>query len=171
MTYYINETCKKATNAITSMGRIRKYITKENLKLLVNALVISRLDYCNSILYDLLKQELDKLQRIQNTAARLITGTTGSPISSCERIILHNNSHSGIIRACMRIFMTALRNKKIRQILNKNTSPYFHSLSLIIWPLTLMKEPILASCPFRGLQDSSTYIRKALFLYTFFSSK
>ena len=47
------------------MGRIRKYITKENLKLLVNALVISRLDYCNSILYDLLKQELDKLQRIQ----------------------------------------------------------------------------------------------------------
>ena len=32
------------------MGRIRKYITKENLKLLVNALVISRLDYCNSIL-------------------------------------------------------------------------------------------------------------------------
>ena len=154
MTYYINETCKKATNAITSMGRIRKYITKENLKLLVNALVISRLDYCNSILYDLLKQELDKLQRIQNTAARLITGTTGSPISSCERIILHNNSHSGIIRACMRIFMTALRNKKIRQILNKNTSPYFHSLSLIIWPLTLMKEPILASCPFRGLQDS-----------------
>ena len=94
------------------MRRIRKYITEENLKLLVNALVISRLDYCNSILYDLLKQELDKLQRIQNTAARLITGTTGSPISSCERIILHNNSHSGIIRACMRIFMTALRNKK-----------------------------------------------------------
>ena len=57
------------------MGRIRKYITKENLKLLVNALVISRLDYCNSILYDLLKQELDKLQRIQNTAARLINET------------------------------------------------------------------------------------------------
>ena len=57
------------------MGRIRKYITKENLKLLVNALVISRLDCCDSILYGLHKQELDKLQRIQNTAARLITGT------------------------------------------------------------------------------------------------
>ena len=75
LTYHINETCKKATNAIRSIGRIRKYITKENLKLLVNALVISRLDYCNSILYGLPKQDLDKLQRIQNTAARLITGT------------------------------------------------------------------------------------------------
>ena len=38
-------------------------------------LVISRLDYRNSILNGLPKEELDKLQRIQNTAARLITGT------------------------------------------------------------------------------------------------
>ena len=62
-------------DAIRSIGRIRKYLTNENLKLLVNALVISRLDYCNSILYGLPKRELDKLQRVQNTAARLITGT------------------------------------------------------------------------------------------------
>ena len=75
LTNHINETYRKATNALRSIGRIRKYITKENLKLLVNALVISRLNYCNSILYGLPKQELDKLQRIQNTAARVITGT------------------------------------------------------------------------------------------------
>ena len=55
-----------------SIGRICKYLTNENLKLLVNALVISRLDYCNSILNGLPKRELDKLQRVQNTAARLI---------------------------------------------------------------------------------------------------
>ena len=75
LTYHINETCRIATNAIRSIGRICKYLTNENLKLLVNALVISRLDYCNSILYGLPKRELDKLQRVQNTAARLITGT------------------------------------------------------------------------------------------------
>ena len=74
-TYHINETYRKATNAIRSIGRIRKYLANKNLKLLVNALVISRLDYCNSILYGLPKRELDKLQRVQNTAARLITGT------------------------------------------------------------------------------------------------
>ena len=37
--------------------------------------------------------------------------TTGDPSSSCEMIILHNNSHGGIIRVCMRIFTTALRNQ------------------------------------------------------------
>ena len=57
---------------------------------------------------------------------------TGGPSSSCEMIILRNNSHGGIIRVCMGIFTTALRNKKISQILNKNTSPYFHSVSLVI---------------------------------------
>ena len=37
--------------------------------------------------------------------------TTGDPSSSCEMIILHNNSHGGIIRVCMRIFTTVLRNQ------------------------------------------------------------
>ena len=35
---------------------------------------------------------------------------TGCPSSSCEMIILRNNSHGGIIRVCMGIFTTALRN-------------------------------------------------------------
>ena len=37
---------------------------------------------------------------------------TGGPSSSCEMIILRNNSHGGIIRVCMGIFTTALRNKQ-----------------------------------------------------------
>ena len=45
--------------------------------------------------------------------------STGNPSSSCEMISLRNNSHGGIIRVCMGIFTTALRNKTIRQILNK----------------------------------------------------
>ena len=39
-------------------------------------------------------------------------------------------------RVCMGIFTTVLRNKKISKILTKNTSPYFHSALLVIWPLT-----------------------------------
>ena len=42
--------------------------------MLVNFLVISRLDNCNNLLYDISKYQRDKLQRIQNTAARMITG-------------------------------------------------------------------------------------------------
>ena len=73
-TEHINEMCKKASYAIRSIGRIRKYLPSDGLKMLVNSLVISRLDYCNSLLYDIPKYQRDKLQRIQNTAAQMITG-------------------------------------------------------------------------------------------------
>ena len=72
---HINETCKKASFAIRSIGRIRRYLPYDGLKMLVNSLVISRLDYCNSVLYGIPKYQRDKLQGIQNIAARMISGT------------------------------------------------------------------------------------------------
>ena len=58
---------------------------------------------------------------------------TGGLSSICEMIILRNNSHGGIIRVCMGIFTTALRNKKyVKFSKKKNPSPYFHSVSLVI---------------------------------------
>ena len=51
---------------------------------------------------------------------------TSTPSSSCEMIILRSDSHGGITKVCMGIFTTALRNEKILQILNWNTSPYSH---------------------------------------------
>ena len=73
---HINETCKKASFAIRSIGRIRRYLPyADGLKMLVNSLVISRLDYCNSVLHGIPKYQRDKLQRIQNIAARMISGT------------------------------------------------------------------------------------------------
>ena len=42
---------------------------------MVYAFVSSRLDYCNSLLYGVSDSLLAKLQTVQNTAARVITGT------------------------------------------------------------------------------------------------
>ena len=67
------------------------------------------------------------------------TPSTGGPSSGCEMIILRNKSHGEIIRVCFGIFTTDVRNKKYNQILNTNTSPYFHSASLVIWPFTMLK--------------------------------
>ena len=55
-----------------NIRKIRKYLTKDLTVTLVHALVISRLDYCNSILYGLPAYQIVKLQRVQNTAARLV---------------------------------------------------------------------------------------------------
>ena len=54
------------------MRRIRKYLDKKASQTLIHALVIGRIDYCNSILYGLPARELTKLQRLQNSAARII---------------------------------------------------------------------------------------------------
>jgi len=41
----------------------------------VHAFVTSRVDYCNSVLSSASKKVMDKLQHVQNAAARLVTGT------------------------------------------------------------------------------------------------
>ena len=73
----------------------------------------------------------------------------------CEMIILHNNSHGGIIRVCIGIFTTALRNKKIHQILKKVPHLTSTAYCLLSDRLLWWKERILASFTFRGFQRTS----------------
>jgi hypothetical protein len=54
------------------IGRIRRHLTDDSAKILVHALVLSRLDYCNSLFVGLLKKDTHFLQLTQNATARLI---------------------------------------------------------------------------------------------------
>ena len=54
------------------LRQIRRCVGKEVTIRLVLALVISRLDYCNSLLVGLPQSTLAPLQRVQNAAARLV---------------------------------------------------------------------------------------------------
>ena len=65
---------QKHINEVRQMS-IRKYLSLETTKAIVHALIISRLDYCNSLLYHLPLQSLKKLQVVMNAAARLVTLT------------------------------------------------------------------------------------------------
>ena len=58
--------------ALYNIRRIRSFLTREAAQLLVQSLVISRLDYCNSLLAGLPASAIKPLQRIQNAAARLV---------------------------------------------------------------------------------------------------
>jgi hypothetical protein len=53
---------------------IRRILGQQTTASLVSALVLSRLDYCNSTLAGLPKSTIAPLQRVQNSAARLIYG-------------------------------------------------------------------------------------------------
>jgi len=48
---------------------------QESAATLVHAFVISRVDYCNTLLAGAPKVTTDKLQRVLNAAARVLTGT------------------------------------------------------------------------------------------------
>ena len=54
------------------IGRIRPYLSEDAAATLVRSLVLSKLDYSNSLLYGLPDVLLDKLQLIQNNAVRLV---------------------------------------------------------------------------------------------------
>ena len=75
MTNHISAICRTAYMHLHNISRIRRYLTIDATKLIVNAFVISRLDYGNVLLAGLPREHLNKLQRIQNIAARIITFT------------------------------------------------------------------------------------------------
>ena len=72
MSTHINKLCSAAFYHPRNIKRIRKYLSRESATILVHAFISSRLDYCNSLLYGLPAYQLNKLQRVQNAAARII---------------------------------------------------------------------------------------------------
>ena len=57
------------------LSSIRRYLTQDATRCAVQAFITSRLDYCNSLLHDIPLAQIERLQRIQNKDARLITRT------------------------------------------------------------------------------------------------
>jgi hypothetical protein len=68
----INSVIKSCYNQIRNISRIRYYLTEEATKTLMHALVTSRLDNMNALLYNLPDFQIQKLQKIQNHAARIV---------------------------------------------------------------------------------------------------
>ena len=70
---HIKRTCKACFLQMRDLRRIRKHLTPNVAVLAANALVSSRLDYCNSLFRGLSGFNQYKLQSIQNTLARIVT--------------------------------------------------------------------------------------------------
>jgi hypothetical protein len=75
MKNHVNSVIKSANFQLKAIGRIRNYLSSEASASLVHAFITSKLDYGNSLLFGLPDTLLKKLQKIQNTAARILTRT------------------------------------------------------------------------------------------------
>ena len=66
--------CRTLNFQLRNITRIRKYLDQDSCHHIVRSLITSRLDYGNSLLFGITGAHFDKLQKIQNKAARLICG-------------------------------------------------------------------------------------------------
>ena len=68
----ISNVCHASFLELRRLDSIRPYLSKITSARLVAALITSRLDYCNSVLAGLPAEQVGLLQRVENTAARLV---------------------------------------------------------------------------------------------------
>ena len=95
----INKVVKSCFFSIRKLCKIKAFLTFEQLRTAVSALIFSKIDYCNSLYFGINATLLMKLQYVQNSAARLVRkrnhfyGSTNDVIRHChwlrikERII------------------------------------------------------------------------------------
>ena len=72
METHVNKLCKTIYLELRRISHIRRFLSLEAAKKIMSAFVLSRLDYCNSLFAGLPYCLLERLQRAQNHAARII---------------------------------------------------------------------------------------------------
>ena len=86
---HINAKCKTAIWNIRKINKIRQFLDLKTAKLLASAFVLSHLDYANSILCGLPNSTINKLQHVQNWAAKVVLKQTKYDSSTAALYTLH----------------------------------------------------------------------------------
>ena len=76
LTAHVQNICKGCFVQLRDFRQIRQFVSDECAILIANALVSSRLDYCNPLFRSLSTANKLKLQDVQNTLARIVTRHT-----------------------------------------------------------------------------------------------
>ena len=72
MSHHVRTIVKNVNFHLRSIYRIRRYITIESCHHLVRALILSRLDYANSLMLGISAKDRNQLQKLQNRAVRIV---------------------------------------------------------------------------------------------------
>ena len=90
---HVANVCSSGFYWLRQLQRVRRSLDTDSMKTLVHAFVMSRVDYCrpNAILAGSPRYITDKLQRLLNAAARLITATR--KFDHGPSLLLHDELH------------------------------------------------------------------------------
>ena len=72
---HVKRVCSAAYFHLHNISAIRRSLDKQSAATIIHALVTSRLDMRNSLLYGIPAKSISKFQRVQNFAARILTQT------------------------------------------------------------------------------------------------
>ena len=70
---HITAICRSTHFHTRNTGKIRNLLPYDACSTIIHALIRCRLDCCNSILYSVPRSKTDRLQRLQNQCARILT--------------------------------------------------------------------------------------------------
>ncbi len=121
---HIAKTAQSCRFAFHNTRKTRPFLTQHAPQLLVQAFVLSRLDYCNAFLAGLLSCTIKPLQMIQNAAAGLVF----SEPKRAHVTPLFISLHWLPVAACIKFKMVAYRTA------TGSAPSYFHSLLRIYIP-------------------------------------
>ena len=71
-TTHINKLTSSSFNTLHNISRVQCNFNQDTTKILVQAIILSKLDYCNSLLLGIPKYNIANLQRIQDMSCRMI---------------------------------------------------------------------------------------------------
>ncbi len=74
MEKHVSKVCSSTFYHLRNIAAIRKYLSKPQTETIVHAYITSKLDYCNSLLKGIPDYQIQRLQHVQNSAARIICG-------------------------------------------------------------------------------------------------
>ena len=69
---HISSICKSSVYQLRNISAIRRFIPQSACESLIHALVTCRLEYANALFIGLPKYQIDRLQKVQNIAARVV---------------------------------------------------------------------------------------------------
>ena len=70
---HITNVCGTAYSTLKNIARVQNLLTPEAAKIIIQGLVISKLDYCNGLLLGASAHQMNKLKIVQNMCCRVIT--------------------------------------------------------------------------------------------------
>ena len=85
MLAHVSKVKKSANCHLRNIRKIRTFLNTDTTRSAIVSLATSRLDYCNGPLCGITDELLCRLQKVQNNAARVVSGSKKSILCLCTR--------------------------------------------------------------------------------------